>query len=334
MSGIDRRLHRHFAKVRVTPDIRTLMALIATQQQSVRDAFMEFVNDVKSPAVIARVQKMIQDGDVEGALNLADSYVIRFANSLSGVFTAAGIAAAKELEKKLAGAKLAISFDPTHGRAAALMRANQLGLVKDFTEAQRSVTRSALTDALAAGQGPRAAARVFSDTIGLTDTQYAAVNTYRDLLLANSSDALDRVLRDRRSDGAVNDALQSGDPLSSDQVDRMVGAYEGNMIDLRAETIARTETHRILNQARQEALQQSLDQAGIDAGNVTRTWVATDDDRTRDTHAEMDGQQVGMDEPFESPSGEQLMYPGDPDASPEETINCRCVVTVSIDSST
>jgi uncharacterized protein with gpF-like domain len=88
---------------------------------------------------------------------------------------------------------------------------------------------------------------------------------------------------------------------------------------------------RVLNEARQEATDQVVEETGIEPSRVTRTWVATLDDRTRDTHAEMDGQVVGMDEPFVSPSGAELMYPGDPNAPPEEVINCRCVVAINIE---
>jgi hypothetical protein len=46
----------------------------------------------------------------------------------------------------------------------------------------------------------------------------------------------------------------------------------------------------------------------------------------------MDGQERGLNEPFDSPSGAQLMYPGDPDAPAEEVINCRCAVLISFKS--
>lgn len=65
--------------------------------------------------------------------------------------------------------------------------------------------------------------------------------------------------------------------------------------------------------------------AGI---TITKTWVATLDDVTRETHAEADGQEVSIDEPF-SVGGDELMFPGD-DGSPEETINCRCTLVYGI----
>lgn len=85
----------------------------------------------------------------------------------------------------------------------------------------------------------------------------------------------------------------------------------------RSEMIARTEMHSAANAAQYIA----ADSLGVP--NMKREWIAADDERTRDSHAEANGQVVGMDEPFEV-GGESLMQPGDPGGSPEEIINCRC----------
>lgn len=62
---------------------------------------------------------------------------------------------------------------------------------------------------------------------------------------------------------------------------------------------------------------------------MKKTWVATLDDRTRDAHALLDGQTVDIDEPFDSILG-PIMYPGDPDADPENVYNCRCTMITQI----
>lgn len=54
-----------------------------------------------------------------------------------------------------------------------------------------------------------------------------------------------------------------------------------------------------------------------------REWIATLDKRTRDSHRKLDGQRVGVDEPFRSMYGE-IMYPGDPHADPRDVWRCRC----------
>ncbi len=56
---------------------------------------------------------------------------------------------------------------------------------------------------------------------------------------------------------------------------------------------------------------------------VDKIWMAAHDSRTRDAHLDLDGQQVPEDEAFKSLLGE-IEYPGDPDAEPANTYNCRC----------
>ena len=51
-------------------------------------------------------------------------------------------------------------------------------------------------------------------------------------------------------------------------------------------------------------------------------WIATADSRTRESHVELDGEVVGINEPFSN----GLDYPGDPAGDAAETINCRCTI--------
>jgi 2'-5' RNA ligase len=61
---------------------------------------------------------------------------------------------------------------------------------------------------------------------------------------------------------------------------------------------------------------------------AVKVWLATADERTRETHADADGQEVPLDQPFQV--GDDLLnFPGDPDGSIEETANCRCAVIFS-----
>lgn len=85
----------------------------------------------------------------------------------------------------------------------------------------------------------------------------------------------------------------------------------------RAETIARTETH--------SASERGAYVAAISTGlELDKEWGATADVRTRPTHAAADGQTVDAFEMFRV--GDTLLrYPGDPDGSARETVNCRCV---------
>lgn len=60
-------------------------------------------------------------------------------------------------------------------------------------------------------------------------------------------------------------------------------------------------------------------------GYTHKTWVSMKLPTTRDAHWLADGQTVPIDKPF-NVGGENLMYPSDPKGSPENTINCLCII--------
>lgn len=57
---------------------------------------------------------------------------------------------------------------------------------------------------------------------------------------------------------------------------------------------------------------------------MKKVWIATGDKRTRDWHLSLDGEEVDKDEPFIDGLGNELQFPGDPDAKPITVWNCRC----------
>ncbi len=81
---------------------------------------------------------------------------------------------------------------------------------------------------------------------------------------------------------------------------------------------ARTSYTSAQNSSRIEGLEEFA-KAGI---KVQKEWLATSDERTRQSHAELNGVRVDVDKKF--PNG--LMYPADPDGEPSEVYNCRCKV--------
>lgn len=88
----------------------------------------------------------------------------------------------------------------------------------------------------------------------------------------------------------------------------------------RARTIARTEIGAAQNAA-------SLEIARERGLRLRKRWVAIGDERTRPGHAEADGQERDLDEPFDV-AGEALMHPGDPKGRPGNIINCRCAMII------
>ncbi len=79
--------------------------------------------------------------------------------------------------------------------------------------------------------------------------------------------------------------------------------------------------HTAAESAGRQHTYERADEMGIE---VKREWIATHDDRTRDAHRELDGQIVGLNEPFENSIG-KIMYPADPECDdPSNVYNCRC----------
>ena len=81
---------------------------------------------------------------------------------------------------------------------------------------------------------------------------------------------------------------------------------------------ARTAITGAQNAGRLERLHEAKDM-GI---NVKKRWMATLDNRTRDSHADLDGETVDVDEKFSN----GLEYPGDPNGAGREVYNCRCTL--------
>ena len=92
----------------------------------------------------------------------------------------------------------------------------------------------------------------------------------------------------------------------------------GEMSRRQAVTIARTEIMRVANQGRMLGFTQAYNDYGIE---MQKQWIATLDNKTRDSHAHMHLERAELDEKFTN----GLMQPGG-DGPPEEVINCRCIV--------
>ncbi|MCC3663275.1 phage head morphogenesis protein [Staphylococcus haemolyticus] len=101
------------------------------------------------------------------------------------------------------------------------------------------------------------------------------------------------------------------------------------MSKAQAQRVARTEAGRAMSQA-------GLDSAKVAKDNglsgMKKRWLATKDNRTRDTHRHLDGKAIDIDDNFHS-SGcvgqAPKLFVGD--ASAKENINCRCKLLYYID---
>ena len=89
-------------------------------------------------------------------------------------------------------------------------------------------------------------------------------------------------------------------------------------------TFARTAYTGAQNAGRQQQMDEAA-KMGIEQHKV---WIAVFDNRTRDVHRDLDGQEVPYDKSFDSQLG-PIRFPGDPSAEPANVYNCRCqMVTI------
>ena len=104
---------------------------------------------------------------------------------------------------------------------------------------------------------------------------------------------------------------------------RMMNVQEMN------KTQAIRSARTIVTGAENKGRQDSYARAEDDGIVMKREWIATNDSRTRHWHAELDGVEVDVDEPWVNDFGE-IMFPGDPSADPANTYNCRCSMRAKV----
>ncbi len=130
-----------------------------------------------------------------------------------------------------------------------------------------------------------------------------------------------------RTGAALGDAIQPvlvkavaqgyADGLSVDDTAKLIQADIADAADWQAKMLARTDLNSLSNGGSVGAAKQ--------AGLTYKTWLTAGDERVREAHMEANNQTVPVDQPF-TVGGENLEYPGDPEGSDEEVINCRCTV--------
>lgn len=133
--------------------------------------------------------------------------------------------------------------------------------------------------------------------------------------LGNGQNVASRLRREMAQSIAKN---ESKDQLLK-RIMKATGAEESD-----AKRIMRTESTRIQSMAQQEAAEEHSMETGRKA---FKTWHCIFQN-SRETHMDMDGQTVEINQTFQSPSGAELMYPGDDSAPADEVVNCQCYMEV------
>lgn len=311
---------------------KRLEDILDREEVRIARLFRTAIANLKDDIDLAELADLLESGRLEDALGLLQHASDQLGAASTVAFVNAGQSTAAFLTSAGIGR---VVFNQVNILAVAAMQANRLELVTEFTNEQRRATSFALINAVESGINPKAAARTFRDSIGLTENQWASIATYRSSLEGvgrnenRTTAALTHALRDKRSDSSIRRAIRENKPLDPDRIDKLVDAKIRKAIQMRAETIGRTEALRAVHQGNEEAYRQAIEDGTINAEDLIRTWNTRIDGRERETHELLNGQRRNWGQVWTTRNG-TLRYPGDPRAPAKETVRCRCAIGTRI----
>ncbi len=295
-------LAKGFARPRPrAPGHKTPSAVLARLARGLKEAL---VNDL-SPDSWRQVIAAVNRGElhlVERIIlgheddTLAPEWADRFVSVLGGTYEAAanaelarvGYRGKVELYQKAAKPKRTRNRFPGVPHSDEFIRATAADLVVRVSREQRLAIREALMARYTNERRPETLVRDLRNVVGLDPRRARALRSFEDKLREDKA----------RDVGA--------------QVER----YRERLLQNRAETIARTESVAVENQARFEAWDIAADAGQIPA-DAEQEWVSSND--ACPVCDELDGVRVPIGEAFPSSHGPVL-----PPAHP----NCMCVLTL------
>jgi len=121
----------------------------------------------------------------------------------------------------------------------------------------------------------------------------------------------------------IANRMAAEDAIPKDAIAYAFERLKGDMGTRRANTIAGDQAHRAGNNIIQ-AIGDLMQQGGVKSWKM---WMSRRDSKVRAAHRRADGQTVQSNETF-TVDGESLRFPGDPNGSPRNVINCRCFSVV------
>lgn len=315
-----------------------LLGLAAKFEPRIRRQFIKAVNAIQDEASLKALTDALATGRWEFVLAATglDKFEVELGGMVDAInenWQAAGALTAQQTAAGVSGMALGVRFDPMNRRATDYARQYAYDLITNISRQTRDAIKEIVTEQTVTGLNPRTTARQIKQVIGLTGPQAKALKNYRAALESGKWGQAAAYSIGGNAERSIAAASKLGE-MSGDRIEALVESYRQRLLRMRSVTIARTESMRAASNGAAEAWKQTMEGSNLPPSVFRRYWVATNDDRTRDSHLEMpllNQKGVGMNEPFRLPGGGTIMHPHDPDAPASETINCRCCVVVRIE---
>lgn len=323
--------------------------LLEKQSEALAKAFDTAVRDITSSAQQAALEDAIKAGDIARVwvvLHLDQRFWAPLDRAIQQAYVEGALHQISDIPKRLPGGApgLVIRFDETNPRAVRASQKYAADLVQQVNDDTIRLINNVITEGAKSSVPPRDLAvrligkkvgnKRVGGLIGLTSQQADYVQSARTELSdpERMRNYLTRQRRDRRFDAAVERAIKEGRPVPASMIDKITMRYADRLLQLRGETISRTETLRALNAGKIEAVNQMVDTGDVPQTAVELEWVSDPRLHHRDGHWLMNRDRVAHGGKFENPlTGERLAYPGDPDAPASEVVNCKCFVRSVVD---
>lgn len=306
-------------------EVRRVADMQSRYKRELTRQFNKFLLDSEG-TITARLASLLQVNKLSEVFHILDEPIAQFSNALTDLFIDAGH---REMDflvysKAIRSSKL----DITTPKISQVLARNKQNFSGNLSLQQQNILREATIAGIRAGLTVDQLAQKLRRVIGLNAQQQRAVDTYQRSLEQGSSDALRRTLRDPTFDATISNVIDSDSVLSANQIERMVGGYSRKLQQARAQTIAETETLKIMNQGRYSAVAQLVEVTGA---RGMKTWLHTSAAEPRQSHLAIVGDTIPVDEAFDV-GGAQLLYPGDTSlgAGPDQIVNCACGIHYSI----
>lgn len=256
-------------------------------EPDLRAAFIAMVEAVAQAVPDSQLQALLEAGDIVGIVDAFEAIVARSltfstTTELTSIY---GALISQPLANTLRAAGLSASFnlvsqlviDRIKTEAGALV----VGVGKDSIASIRTILEQGYTD----GIGAPAAGRLIRSVVGLLPSHATAVARYADSLKERGVPPEPRT--------------------------HFVTQYAQRLLNLRAETISRTETIRASIAGQMTAWLRMAEEGILQRHRTRVVWVVTEDDRLCPWCAPMDNVEVSLGELFQS------TVKGFPDGKPD-----------------